>query len=156
MFYVMEKYRQYRVLRGHHLLCVHGFQGMGYSPRFVERMTEIVKEIRNDEVDFAIQVVEGFDQACAACPNKGDTMCKDQVETDAHVRQLDQNVMRKLGISHGDVWSKDELVIHTAKTVEPDDLDELCANCSWLSYGVCKAGIAKLKKEFERADERTG
>jgi uncharacterized protein len=143
---VLGKYAKYRVLRGHHLLCVHGFQGMGYSPSFVEKMTEIVDEIRNNEYDFPIQIVEGFDEACATCPHQGETLCQNTEEGDAHVRKLDQNVMQKLGINHGEVWSKDKLIALTAQTVEPDDLDSLCAGCSWLSYGVCKAGIKKLKE----------
>ena len=58
-----------RILRGHHLLCVHGFKGMGYSPSFVEKMKEIVADIRNPEKDFDIKVVAGFDEACLACPH---------------------------------------------------------------------------------------
>jgi uncharacterized protein len=141
----MKKFEKYRVLRGHHLLCVHGFQGMGYSASFVEKMTEIVEKIRDEEKDFPIQIVEGFDEACSACPHQGETLCQNTIETDNHVRQLDRNVMQKLGIKHGEVWSKEELVRHTVNNVEPDDLDELCAGCSWLSYGVCKTGIEKLQ-----------
>jgi uncharacterized protein len=146
----MTKFSKYRVLRGHHLLCVHGFQGMGYSPSFVEKMSEIVEEIRNSEKDFPIQIVEGFDEACSACPHQGETLCQNTEEGDAHVRQLDKNVMQKLNINHGEIWSKDQLLAHTAKNVNSEDLDTLCAGCSWLSYGVCKKGIEDLKKNIHK------
>ncbi|MFC3885973.1 hypothetical protein ACFOU2_21845 [Bacillus songklensis] len=36
-----------------------------------------------------------------------------------------------------------------ARYVNPDDLDYLCEGCSWLSYGVCKEGIASLKEQYQ-------
>lgn len=45
------------MLRGHHLLCVHGFRGMGYSPEFIKNMSVIVEKIRDDRIDFPIKVV---------------------------------------------------------------------------------------------------
>ncbi len=136
-----------RVLRGHHLLCVHGFVGMGYSPSFVEKMSEIVEDIRSSKEDFPIRVVKAFDDACLACPHKGDSKCKENDESDAFVKSLDQKVMSHLGIQHGEVVMKNELMQLTAARVKPNDLDRLCAGCSWLEYGVCKKGIAELNKK---------
>ncbi|GIM46852.1 hypothetical protein DNHGIG_24010 [Collibacillus ludicampi] len=135
-----------RILRGHHILCVHGFQGMGYSPEFVKNMTEIVEEIRNNQMNFPIQVISGLDDVCDKCPNKGDGFCK---AFDDHVKELDQRIMEHIGLTHGDLFDKAKLLRLTAEKVEPDDLDVLCAGCSWLSYGVCKEGIKKLKKEYK-------
>ncbi|PIU52192.1 DUF1284 domain-containing protein, partial [Candidatus Desantisbacteria bacterium CG07_land_8_20_14_0_80_39_15] len=28
-------------IRAHHLLCVLGFQGLGYSPEFIKKMTQV-------------------------------------------------------------------------------------------------------------------
>lgn len=135
------------ILRGHHLLCVHGFEGMGYSPAFVEKMSKIVSEIRNETLDYPIRVVIGLDETCFHCPHKGDGFCNSPM-SDSHVVNLDKNIMGYLGIKHGEVYKKSELVSLVANKVEPDDLDFLCKGCSWLSYGVCKKGIATLKSKM--------
>ncbi|OIJ12937.1 [Fe-S]-binding protein [Anaerobacillus arseniciselenatis] len=135
-----------RTLRGHHLLCVHGFQGMGYSDDFVKLMEAIVAEIRNEQIDFPVQVVASLDDACGACPHNGGTICISSEGSDQHVKTMDQKVIEHLQLQAGKTYQKSDLIQLTAKRVEPDDLDHLCHGCSWLSYGVCKAGIAKLNK----------
>ncbi|MGO4889776.1 DUF1284 domain-containing protein [Anaerobacillus sp. MEB173] len=134
------------VLRGHHLLCVHGFQGMGYSLRFVEKMEEIVSRIRDRQLDFEIQVVAAIDDACHVCPNRQDEICMANIESNPHVLSMDQRVMKQLGIQHNDVYKKSDLLRLTVKKVDPEDLDYLCEGCSWLRYGVCKNGLKQLKK----------
>ncbi|WP_047152020.1 DUF1284 domain-containing protein [Aneurinibacillus tyrosinisolvens] len=135
-----------RQLRGHHLLCVHGFQGMGYSPSFIEKMGEIVGEIRDPESDIWIEVKLGFDEACSACPHQGETECEAGEGSDAHVRGMDTKVIDHLGLEKDAIYRKDWLVNRTAQMVQPDDLDFLCADCSWLSAGVCKEGIHRLNR----------
>lgn len=142
-----KKFKNGRVLRGHHLLCVHGFRGMGYSPAFIEKMHDLVTEINNHAIDFPIKVVVGLDEACFYCPHKGDGVCNSP-KSNAFVTHLDEKVMNHLKIENGEIYMKNELVSLVANHVYPDDLDYLCEGCSWLSYGVCKEGIALLKKKI--------
>lgn len=135
-------------LRGHHLLCVHGFRGMGYSPDFVKKMGEIVEQIRDDQMDFPIKVVAALDDTCFTCPHKGKTTCEASVGSNEHVLTMDLNVIRHLGLIEGAVYKKSYLVKLTAEKVEPDDLDYICKGCSWLSYGVCKEGIADVREKY--------
>jgi hypothetical protein len=134
-----------RKLRGHHLLCVHGFQGMGYSPSFVEKMSEIVEQIRDPESDIWLEITIGFDEVCNACPHQGETRCEADEASDMHVKQMDARVIHHLELETDATYRKRWLVRRTANMVEPDDLEELCAGCSWLPYGVCKEGIRKLR-----------
>lgn len=134
-------------LRGHHLLCVHGFQGMGYSPVFVKLMESIVDDIRNPEKDFLIRVVANLDDACGACPHNGGSICIAGEGSDEHVKTMDEKVIEHLQLEKGMYYRKSDLIEFTAKMVEPDDLDLLCKDCSWLPFGVCKEGIAKLNKK---------
>jgi len=136
------------LLRGHHLLCVHGFRGMGYSPAFVQKMHGIVEQIRDETTDFPIKVVAGFDNACSACPHKGKTICEASEGSNEHVMTLDMKVIHQLGLIDGAEYNKSLLVRLTAENVSPNDLDYLCKDCSWLSYGVCKEGIATLRETF--------
>nr|WP_100402967.1 DUF1284 domain-containing protein [Bacillus sp. FJAT-42315] len=136
-------------MRGHHLLCVHGFRGMGYSKEFIETMTEIVDDIRDEQKDFMIRVVVGFDEACFSCPNKGDTICEASPTSQQHVTTLDKNVIRHLGLGKNGVYRKSDIMRRTAERVDPEDLDFLCEGCSWLSAGVCKEGVRQLKEKSE-------
>jgi uncharacterized protein len=135
-------------LRGHHLLCVQGFRGMGYSDDFVANMKEIVTEIRNQELDFPITIVAGFDNACMECPNRGDRVCEANEGSQKHVLSMDMKVINHLGLIIGKNYQKSTLLKEIATKIEPDDLDYLCKGCSWLQYGVCKEGITELKEKF--------
>ncbi|MGF2615000.1 DUF1284 domain-containing protein [Rossellomorea vietnamensis] len=121
---------------------------MGYSPSFVEKMKEIVGDMRDPEKDFDIRVIAGFDDACSACPHRGETLCSGSVKSNNKVMGLDRRTIDHLGLESGRVYKKSYLVELTAKKVEPDDLDQICAGCSWLEYGVCKEGIALLNEEL--------
>lgn len=140
-----------KVMRGHHLLCVHGFQGMGYSPEFVEKMKAIVTDIRNDSLDFPIRVVADFDEACGSCPHRGIERCEASHDSHEHVLSMDNKTIQHLGIEKNQLYLKSELVALTAKKVSANDLDYLCAGCTWLAHGVCKDGIEKLQKKFGKA-----
>ncbi|MBT2655056.1 DUF1284 domain-containing protein [Bacillus sp. ISL-18] len=135
-------------LRGHHLLCVHGFRGMGYSPEFVRKMSAIVEQIRDEQQDFPIKVVAALDDTCCTCPHKGKTTCEASAGSNEHVLTMDLNVIRQLELIEGAVYHKSYLVQLTAEKVKPEDLDYLCKGCSWLSYGVCKEGIADLREKY--------
>ncbi|MBN6188546.1 DUF1284 domain-containing protein [Aneurinibacillus sp. BA2021] len=143
-----------RKLRGHHLLCVHGFQGMGYSPEFIEKMKELVAQIRDPECDIWLEVAIGFDDACGACPHRGPTKCEASDDSDLHVKQMDARVIRHLGLEADATYRKEWLVRRTARMVEPDDLDVLCEGCSWLEQGVCKDGIRRLRALHEETVEQ--
>jgi len=135
-----------RKLRGHHLLCVHGFQGMGYSPSFIAKMQEIVEQVRDPECDIWLEVTIGFDEACSACPHRGEAKCEADEDSDLSVKRMDANVIRHLELEPEGTYRKEWLVRRTARMVEPDDLDTLCADCSWLAEGVCKEGIRSLRE----------
>ncbi|WP_339060294.1 DUF1284 domain-containing protein [Tepidibacillus marianensis] len=138
-------------LRGHHLLCIHGFRGMGYSESFVEEMKKIVTVFRDDLTNpsLEVKIANSLDNVCQGCPNNGKTRClaDDKSENaDHHVSQMDQRVMRKLEIQPGRIYTKQELLIKTQEKVAPEDLDQLCEGCSWLAYGVCKEGMVQLRE----------
>lgn len=132
------------VLRAHHLLCIHGFRGMGYDEAFTETMWALVRAMQ-DDVPRRVRVIRGLDTACWRCPHHGEGVCEASPTSEAHVLGLDQNVLAHLGLVSGEVYDKAELIARTRERVHPDDLDHLCAGCSWLPYGVCKEGIAKLR-----------
>lgn len=134
-----------RRLRGHHLICVHGFQGMGYSDSFVKNMQTIVDEIKDVHFDSDIQIVVELDDACGHCPHNGGNICIANESSNDHVTSMDKKVIEHLNVNVNHVYKMSEIINRTKERVRPEDLDTLCKGCSWLSYGVCKEGIKKLR-----------
>jgi len=61
-------------LRGHHLLCLQGFQGLGYDDRSVARLHELYGAIEADP-STPVEVVEGPDAMCEPCPHLSGETC---------------------------------------------------------------------------------
>lgn len=131
-----------RKIRAHHLLCLHGFKGIGYSPEFVEEMTEYVQEMRNPNQPVQLTVIIGQDELCQNCPHDGGEVC---LSADRLVRQIDQKTVEKLRLTPNQTYQKEELLHQTAKNIQPEDLEYICRGCQWLEMGVCKEGIKQLK-----------
>lgn len=140
----MSKLHEPLVLRAHHLLCIHGFRGMGYSEQFIDKMSTIVEQMKDDSPR-KVRVIQGLDSACASCPHQGPGICQASDDSERHVLGLDENVLKHLNLIPGAIYDKHELIKRTRERVRPEDLDHLCRGCSWLSYGVCKEGIAALR-----------
>ena len=131
-------------LRAHNLLCIQGFVGKGYSPEFVANMTRVIESLGDQT---RVTVTAAPDALCGACPNLAVSGCALHGEgSEAGITHQDRDVMRRLGIDEGAALAWSDIVSRIARSVAPDDLDEICGACPWLSLGVCKQGIARLNE----------
>ncbi|GIQ67207.1 DUF1284 domain-containing protein [Xylanibacillus composti] len=127
-------------LRGHHLLCLLGFRGMGYSEEFARNMSGVYEKLRQSP-ETVIRIVEGADDLCAKFP------CDQEYHCDhTTVLQHDERIARHLDVKPGDSVTWDELVERIRVRVQPRHIPEWCATCQWLSYGVCEEGMARIQK----------
>ncbi len=130
-------------IRGHHLLCLLGFRGLGYSEEFVARMEEVAGKFRSDAT-VPITVLAGCDIICAACPHNKGNRCRKKAGSESRVRAKDLAVLRRLGftpgaeISVGSVWQR------IKERLTPGDIAKLCWRCQWRSLGYCAEGLEKL------------
>lgn len=131
-------------LRGHHLLCIHGFQGMGYNPAFIEKMKEVSSFMKDENLNGLVQVQAAVDHVCQSCPHFAEIGCQSAYSAEMKIRDMDHRVLQHLGLEKGGIYKKNDLINVTRRKVRPDDLDSLCRGCSWLNYGMCKEGIGKL------------
>ncbi len=132
-------------LRGHHLLCVLGFKGMGYSQSFIDNMAEVVAQLM-DSHDPAVEIVEGPDDICLAAPGRvGDRCGHSGPGSEERVRNHDRRVLDWLGVSSGTVvrWSYVKRMV--ADRMRPSDLALTCPNCPWRPLGVCAEGIEAVR-----------
>ena len=125
-------------LRGHHLFCLLGYKGMGYSQEYVENMTKLHQSLR-DEPETWVQLIEGPDQLCEKYPNSGEYHCQDR-----HIDKRDRVILEKLGLNIGQILKWKDIEDAIRKNVVPSDIEVVCETCSWRSFGVCEEGIQNI------------
>ena len=122
-------------------MCVHGFQGKGYSPAFVANFWRVVETLA--ERAAAIEVVEGVqDHVCRPCPNNKGALCADEPK----IRELDDAYVATLEIKVGAKMSWAAARRLVAQKVTDEDFDRNCAPCGWRKLGVCKEALQQLRK----------
>ncbi len=124
-------------LRGHHLFCLLGYRGVGYSEEYAATMSAVHEALRN-KPDTLIQVVKGPDHLCAKFPDDQPYHCE---ETGIYVR--DKEILKRLGLTYSDVLPWREVERRIRLQVKPDDIAVICETCSWLEYGVCEEGVQR-------------
>ena len=115
------------VLRGHHLLCLKGFQGYGYDEDFVENMIKVNSLRKIDST--TVSLTNQADDLCKSCPNLKNGICENQ-DCDNHIRKMDEEVLKKLDISKEynsvELFEKIDEIFNTEESVS-----EICFNCMW-------------------------
>ncbi|WP_322348592.1 DUF1284 domain-containing protein [Tumebacillus algifaecis] len=125
-------------LRGHHLLCLLGYRGMGYSDAYVDNMTVVYSTLLSDP-QTTCKIVSGPDQLCACFPADGEYHCEDR-----NVAERDALILQRLGLTPGQLVTWEDILARVARSLQPDDLLEICSTCPWLEYGVCQEGVQKV------------
>ena len=114
-------------LRGHHLLCLKGFQGYGYDENFVKNMTFINSKRKLPQT--IISLCDSADDICSSCPNLIDGICEDKTQNE-RVISMDREVLKKLDItkeySSTELFDKIDEIFNTRGSVS-----KICFNCKW-------------------------
>lgn len=115
------------VLRGHHLLCLKGFQGYGYDENFVENMKKVNSLRKLDST--TVSLTNQADDLCKSCPNLKNDICENQ-ECNDRIMKMDEGVLKKLDISKEynsvELFEKIGEIFNTEESVS-----EICFNCMW-------------------------
>ena len=114
-------------LRGHHLLCILGFQGYGYSEDFVLNMARINELRKSDKT--TIKLINRPDDICSACPNLKNDLCENEMQNETIVK-MDEEVLSEFDINKEynaiDLFNEVILKFNTLKSVE-----NICNDCKW-------------------------
>ncbi|WP_407421938.1 DUF1284 domain-containing protein [Methanobrevibacter sp.] len=114
-------------LRGHHLLCLSGFQGYGYSEDFVLNMARI-NEKRKSE-DCIITLTNEADDICSSCPNLKDNLCENEKQNEVIVK-MDNEILSQFNSEKEynslELFKEVSMKFNTLKSVE-----NVCNNCKW-------------------------
>ncbi|WP_308660914.1 DUF1284 domain-containing protein [Alicyclobacillus sp. SP_1] len=130
-------------LRGHHLLCLLGYEGMGYSKEYADNMTFLHQSLRkHPEQD--ISIVEGPDDLCAHFPPNVPHHC-----TDTNVAQRDRAILEKLDLRVGTTLPWSDILRRISSHIHSTQLPAICSTCPWLSYGTCQRGLQRVNQGEE-------
>jgi len=132
-------------LRAHHLLCLFGFRGLGYSKDFVKNFAKVLKQIK-DKPQLLLEIIDRPDCICARCPHQKNNGCqKNGLNSERQVRDRDNLIIKRLGIRKGYRAYAGDIFNFISRNIFPQDLTEICIGCEWLKYGYCVEGLRQKR-----------
>ena len=133
-------------LRGHHLLCLQGYQGYGYDKKFEANTSKILDELNNAKSQENVILTESSDDLCEFCPNLKESICcgninlSDERTTDIEIIENNENiikkdsfVLKKANLKKNRKYSFSRLIATINETFpKTNDVKEVCGNCEWI------------------------
>ena len=115
-------------LRPHHLLCLQKYTGKGYDEAFTAHMNGLWGRLAAHPEE-EVQLTEGADDVCAACPHNAGGRCDSQEK----VTRMDRGVLAALDLSYGQRDSWGALARRAAERVlSTEEFERICADCQWI------------------------
>lgn len=132
-------------IRPHHLLCVLGFHGLGYSEEFVSNMGKVAEELRSNST-FHITLVVGCDAICESCPHNERGRCRKKKDSDLETRTMDFEMLQMLDLNSESQISIAEALGRIKERITLKDMAEFCHDCEWWKLRYCAEGLMNLKR----------
>jgi hypothetical protein len=134
-------------LRGHHLICLHFFNGEGYNPEFIVNLNELLKRA---EAGVEIDVYSGADDVCRKCPYLKGKICLYDTNAESGIREMDETALKLLNVNE-----RASIAWEGIKKKIPGVLItwsiKYCSKCNW--RGVCEKDsdfLLILKQQISR------
>lgn len=121
-------------IRAHHLLCIQGFQGKGYSADFINNMNQIIyflKEGLNDGISKKIKVVNYNDDICTHCPHLDKNICSQFPESEKRIKKMDNLTIDLLKLDCGQEYYYKDILSKINNIITFSEIKNICGNCSW-------------------------
>jgi len=114
------------VLRGHHLVCLHFFNGEGYDQEFVENLRDVLRMAEDGE----IEICHGIDDVCRKCQHMKQDECRYSEHADEEIKEMDKKALELLRLSIGmkvrwyEIQERLPRIIHQWSEI-------YCSRCRW-------------------------
>ena len=119
-------------IRAHHLLCMQGFQGLGYNPDFVQNFKNILEKVHDDFYETEFEVTDAIDSLCAPCPHHQQGLCQKDAEAQERMQKMDRVVLQKLEIKNGSRRTAESLfALANARLSTTTEVKDICGHCEW-------------------------
>lgn len=127
---MIDKMTQYRI-RPHHGMCLHFFEGKGYSDGFTAHMAEVKERLSGEDSETApatLVLVRETDEICSACPHNKGGICEAAEKVDCY----DNGVLQYTGLTEGQQLSFHSFEqIVAEKILTPGYGKAICGDCQW-------------------------
>lgn len=127
-------------IRAHHLLCIQGFQGYGYTKDFVSHMEKVTTFLRSNPL-YKIKIVVKSDELCSQCPHDVDERCIKGSSNE--ISKIDRLVVEKANLDLKHIYTVSEAFGIVNKNLNHDLVVSLCSGCTW--QNKCILYIEKTK-----------
>lgn len=118
-------------IRAHHLLCMQGYQGYGYSKNFESNLYKIIKLIDSNP-DLFIEVIAENDIICSCCPHLVKSECKKDESSNFRIHSMDLKILEVLGLTSGVNGKASSFInLTNGKFKTHLQLDGICGDCQW-------------------------
>jgi len=113
-------------LRGHHLICLHFYDGEGYDEPFIENLEAVIEEVNRE----GVSVAEGADDVCSLCRYRTEDRCTLSTSADREIREMDARALALLGLNTGGrkEWQP---LREKVEEIFPAWYETYCFACSW-------------------------
>lgn len=125
-------------LRGHHLFCLAGYRGMGYSEEYAKNMTAIHNRLRENP-NTVVHLVNGPDCLCEKYPKDKECHCLNE-----NIYERDAAILSLLNLQVGQTLSWGEIEEKIKQYVKPSIIHTICSTCEWKTYGYCEKGLQRI------------
>ncbi len=131
-------------ISAHHLLCILGFRGLGYSQEFIAKMGKVVEKLSSNST-LLITVIAECDIICASCPHNKGNKCLKRADSERKVKPRDLEVLQRLGFEVGAQMPAGKAWARIREKLTVKDVAEICRDCEWLELGYCAEGLERLE-----------
>lgn len=140
------------VLRAHHIFCIQGFRGKGYSEEFVSNMKNVVDHLNKNQ-DINVKVLDSPDNICLSCPkNIGQSRIRrfqagktynnrGFCENEEELNSLDNMILDILDIKSGSHYMYSDLLRKIKENLTKEKFEYICGDCKWYSLGYCSESL---------------
>ena len=126
-------------IRAHHLLCIQGFQGKGYSADFVNNMDQIIyflNEGLNDTLSKKIKVINHGDDICNHCPHLEKThleknICSQFPASEKRIKEMDDLTINLLKLECDREYNYKDILRRINEITSFSQIKNICGHCSW-------------------------
>lgn len=134
-------------LRGHHLICLHFFQGKGYDENFIKNLKELLDKIKQE----GVRIIKGADEVCKSCPHLKENRCEYKQESDKKIREQDEIALELLDFKEGDLLKWEDIKQKLPETFS-QWYKKFCSDCDWLKVCESNPYFQSLKSELIKED----
>ncbi len=133
-------------IRGHHLLCLPGYQGFGYTEEHVAHMWQVREQLWT-HLDTVVEVLDSPDTMCQVCPHLRDGGCVIEPGDEVWVSRRDRRALSLLGLKAGQRLTWGEVLGRIRERVDEAKLARACGKCRWFPQGYCLEGLREVKSQ---------